>query len=122
VSVRREGDAPLAVGARRRDPPARSPRGGDDLGAHRAESPQRLVVRGVDGPVRAISRWTIEPLGDGERSRLTGTVDFEGHGIGKLLIPLVVRRQVRVEMPRNLQKLKQRLESSTWVLRPTGSA
>jgi Protein of unknown function (DUF4235) len=45
--------------------------------------------------------------------RLTGTVDFEGHGIGKLLIPLVVRRQVRVEMPRNLQKLKQRLESST---------
>jgi hypothetical protein len=44
---------------------------------------------------------------------VTIALDFEGHGIGKLLIPLVVRRQARTEMPRNLQKLKERLESGT---------
>jgi hypothetical protein len=37
-------------------------------------------------------------------------LDLEGHGIGKLLLPLVVRRQVRAEMPRNMQKLKEQLE------------
>ena len=45
-------------------------------------------------------------------SRLTIAVDFEGHSIGKLLVPLVVRRQAAKEMPANLQRLKERLESS----------
>jgi hypothetical protein len=34
---------------------------------------------------------TVEPMTDA-RSRLTIAVDFEGHGIGKVLVPLVVRR------------------------------
>jgi len=46
------------------------------------------------------------------RSRLTIAVDFEGHGIGKLLVPLVVRRQARAEMPGNIAKLKKRVEAS----------
>jgi hypothetical protein len=37
-------------------------------------------------------------------------VDFTGHGIGKLLVPLVVRREARKEMPANLARLKDRLE------------
>jgi len=41
----------------------------------------------------------------------TMVLDFEGHGIGKLLVPLVVRRQAASEMPKNQQKLKHRLES-----------
>jgi hypothetical protein len=56
-------------------------------------------------------RGTIEPLNDGMRSRVTIELDFEGHGIGKLLVPLVVRRQARKELPKNQQNLKDRLES-----------
>jgi len=72
--------------------------------------PRSWAVRGVDGPVRGIVRGTIEPLGDGERSRLTIDLDFEGHGIGKVLVPLVARRQARTEMPRNQRRLKELLE------------
>jgi hypothetical protein len=41
------------------------------------------------------------------------TIELElvGYGIGKLLVPLVVRRQARKEMPTNLRNLKERLES-----------
>jgi len=53
---------------------------------------------------------TVDPLDDGRRSRLTIEVDFERHGIGRLLVPLGVRRQARNEMPINLNTLKQRLE------------
>jgi hypothetical protein len=38
-------------------------------------------------------------------------VDFTGHGIGKVLVPLVVRRQAARENPENMRRLKQRLEA-----------
>src|SRR3954451_22376187 len=44
-------------------------------------------------------------------------VDFDGHGIGKVLVPLLVRRQAAKEMPENLARLKSRLE--TQPARPT---
>jgi uncharacterized protein YndB with AHSA1/START domain len=71
--------------------------------------PTTWGVRGIDGPIRAIVDVTVEPL-TAHRSRLTIAVDFEGHGIGKLLVPLVVRREARKEMPANLATLKERLE------------
>src|SRR5918994_1675241 len=67
-------------------------------------------VRGIDGPVRGIVNGTVEPLDDGARSRVTIELDFEGHGLGKLLVPLVVRRQAQREMPVNVRNLKERLE------------
>jgi uncharacterized protein YndB with AHSA1/START domain len=73
--------------------------------------PRRFAFRGIDGPVRAIGGGTIEALDDGSRSRVTIQLDFEGHGIGKVLVPLVVRRQARNELPRNQQRLKERLQS-----------
>ena len=73
--------------------------------------PRSWAVRGVDGPVRGNVNGTIEPLDGGARSRVAIELAFEGHGIGKLLVPLVVRRQARKEMPINLQTLKKRLES-----------
>jgi uncharacterized protein YndB with AHSA1/START domain len=73
--------------------------------------PTSWGLRGIDGPIRGNVKGTIEPVGDGERSRVTLTLDFEGRGIGKLLLPLFVRRQVQAEMPKNMQNLKQRLES-----------
>jgi hypothetical protein len=74
-------------------------------------TPRSWAVRGIDGPVRGIVKGTIETLGDGARSRVTIELDFEGHELGKLLVPLVVRRQAQREMPKNLRSLKQRLES-----------
>jgi hypothetical protein len=53
---------------------------------------------------------TVEPLTD-STSRLTIAVDFEGHGIGKILVPLLVRRQAQKEMPANLATLKRRIEA-----------
>lgn len=75
------------------------------------DPPRSWTVRGLDGPVRGIVQGTVEPLADGERSRVTIALEFEGHGIGRLLVPLVVRRQAQAEMPRNQQRLKERLES-----------
>jgi uncharacterized protein YndB with AHSA1/START domain len=73
--------------------------------------PRTWGVRGVDGPIRAIVSVTVDPIDAGRRSRLTIDLDFEGHGIGKLLVPLAVRRQARNEMPTNLRALKDRLKN-----------
>jgi uncharacterized protein YndB with AHSA1/START domain len=73
--------------------------------------PTTWGVRGVDGPVRGNVKGRIEPLDNGARSRVTINLEFEGHGIGKLLVPLFVQRQAQKEMPQNAQTLKQRLEA-----------
>jgi hypothetical protein len=73
--------------------------------------PTSWAVRGIDGPVRARVDVTIHAI-DEAQSSVSIAVDFEGHGIGKLLVPLVVRRQAAKEMPANIQRLKDRLESS----------
>ena len=64
---------------------------------------------GIDGPIRAMVDVDVEPLADGH-CRVTISVDFKGHGIGRLLVPLVVRRQAHKEMSVNLANLKQHLE------------
>jgi hypothetical protein len=73
------------------------------------DPPKTWGVRGIDGPIRAIVDLTVEPL-TADRSQLTISVDFTGHGIGKVLVPLMVRREAAKEMPTNLATLKQRLE------------
>jgi uncharacterized protein YndB with AHSA1/START domain len=75
------------------------------------DPPRTFGVRSVDGPVRGENRGTIEPLDDGRRSRLSYELDLRGHGIGKLLVPLVAKRQAQRGTPRNMRKLKERLES-----------
>lgn len=77
----------------------------------RIEPPHRWGVRGIDGPIRATVDVTVDPLDGGSRSRVTISVDFDGHNIGKLLVPLVARRQAQKEMPANVQRLKGRLET-----------
>jgi polyketide cyclase/dehydrase/lipid transport protein len=75
------------------------------------DPPRRWADRGVSGPIRAIVAVTVESLADSSRSRVTIDLDFTGHGIGKLLVPLIVRRQAASEMPDNMKRLKQRLEA-----------
>ena len=74
------------------------------------DPPTTWGVRGTDGPIRAAVDVLVEPL-TGTRSRLTISVDFTGHGIGKILVPLMVRPEARREMPANMAALKQRMES-----------
>ena len=76
----------------------------------RIDAPRAWGVRGIDGPVRATVDVTVEPLTE-TSSRLTIAVDFDGHGIGKLLVPLIVRRQAQKEMPANVEALKRRVEA-----------
>jgi hypothetical protein len=75
------------------------------------DPPRTWGVRGIDGPIRATVDVTVEPL-TADRSRLTIAVDFNGHGVGKVLVPLVVRREARKEMPANVAALKRRLEGT----------
>jgi uncharacterized protein YndB with AHSA1/START domain len=73
------------------------------------DPPRAWGVRGTDGPIRAAVDVLVEPV-TGSRSRLTITVDFTGHGIGKILVPLMVRREARKEMPDNIAALKRLIE------------
>ena len=71
--------------------------------------PTSWAVHGVDGPIRASAKVTVEPLDGGASSRVLFALDFEGHGIGRPLLP-AVRRQARRAAPVSYRKLKQRLE------------
>ena len=77
----------------------------------RLDPPRTWGVQGIDGPIRAAVDVTVEALSD-TRSRLTISIDFQGHGIGRLLVPLLVEREARNEMPANLAALKQRVEQA----------
>jgi uncharacterized protein YndB with AHSA1/START domain len=114
VSVRGEGDTTPTAGRpmvirRRVGPREMSMR----VELADVNPPQSWSVRGLDGPVRGFVKGTVEPVSDGARSRVTLRLEFEGHGLGKLLVPLVVRRQARAEVPKNLRKLKEILEGGT---------
>ena len=74
------------------------------------DPPKAWGGRGLDGPIRAAVDVLVEPVTD-SRSRLTITVDFTGHGIGKILVPLMVRPEARKEMPANMTALKRRMEA-----------
>jgi len=71
----------------------------------------RLAFRGVDGPVRPQGRLTLEPIDGGTHTRYSAQLDFEGHGLGVAIAPLV-RRDARKQLPDSLQRLKQKLEGS----------
>ena len=74
------------------------------------DPPRSWRVQGIDGPIRAAVDVLVEPVA-GSRSRLTISVDFTGHGIGKILVPLMVRPEARKEMPANMAALKQKMEA-----------
>ena len=74
------------------------------------DPPMRWAARGVDGPIRADVSVSVDPLADGASSRVTIALDFHGHGIGRVLVPLFVRRDAEKEVPISCRKLKKRLE------------
>jgi uncharacterized protein YndB with AHSA1/START domain len=73
--------------------------------------PRTWAARGIDGPVRPSASLSVEPVSGTDRSRVTIALDFEPHGIGRLLVPLFVRPQARRQSPNSYRNLKRRLEN-----------
>ena len=113
VDVQPQGDQPMGVGKRVRE--TRRVPGGDrsmtyEITEH--DPPRQSSFRVLDGPVRAVATVTIVPLDDGSRSRVTITIDFQGHGLGgKVLLP-VAKSQARKQIPKDQAKMKALLESN----------
>jgi uncharacterized protein YndB with AHSA1/START domain len=75
------------------------------------EPPGIFAFRGLDGPIRPSGRGTIVPVGDGSSSRVTLSLDLTAHGLmGRALLPLA-RSQAAKQVPRDQERLKERLES-----------
>jgi uncharacterized protein YndB with AHSA1/START domain len=112
ITTRVETEGPTRVGSRAVDT-RKIPGGQRDITYEVTEHdpPHKVAFRGVDGPVRPVGTVTVEPLGDGSRSRVTLELDLQGHGIGKLLAP-IARRQAAKEVPHDQAKLKERLEGT----------
>jgi uncharacterized protein YndB with AHSA1/START domain len=105
VSVRMLGDAEFTttrrVGGAEREMTQRIVRN---------DPPRNWAARGIDGPLRPHATITVEPIDNGARSRVTFTLDFEGHGLGVPLVPLV-RRVAGKGAPISHRNLKELLES-----------
>ena len=113
VSARIDPDGPQAVGSRcvmtRRI-------GGSDRTSTsevtEISPPRKWVIHGIDGPIRADVMVAVDPRQDGTQAHVTIQVDFRGYGMGKLIMPMVVR-EARNEVPQSCQLLKSRLENGS---------
>jgi uncharacterized membrane protein len=74
------------------------------------DAPRTITFQFVDGPVRPIGTVTAEAIGDAQ-TRVTVELNVVGHGIGRLLAPLV-RRSAAKDVPADQQRLKERLEGA----------
>ena len=112
VDVKPQDDGPLRVGSRVTE--TRRVPGGDRTMTYEVtehDPPRQSSFRVLDGPIRAVGTISVEPIGDGSRSRLTFTLDFKGHGLaGKVLLP-VARTQARKQIPKDQARMKELLES-----------
>jgi carbon monoxide dehydrogenase subunit G len=72
--------------------------------------PRRWAIRGIDGPIRANVTVTVAPHQADEGAHVAIEVDFQGYGMGKMILPVVVR-EARKEVPESVQKLKAQLEA-----------
>lgn len=110
VGSKLETHGPIGVGTRVSD--TRKVPGGPramiyEITEH--DPPRKSSWRGVDGPVRVDGSVVVEPVGDGARSRVTVELNFAGHVIGVLFMP-IARMQARKQVPKNQAKLKEVLE------------
>jgi uncharacterized membrane protein len=111
VSVTVQTDGPNRVGTRvvhRRKLGPQTVATTSELTAY--EPPQVIGFRGIDGPIRAQGRQRVEPAGQG--SRVLFEMELEGHGLGKLMLPMA-RRQATRQVAASHQNLKRILESGT---------
>lgn len=76
-----------------------------------AEWQQGVVSGHMDGrEPHTVGDTCITTRRIGGSERLSTSEVTHGHGIGKLLVPLIVRRNARTEMSANIARLKEQLE------------
>lgn len=110
VSAERLTDGPTRVGTRMRE--TRRIGGREQVMSYEItehDPPRTFAFRGLDGPLRPIGRGVVESIGDGSHSRMTLTLEFEAHGMGKLMLPLV-RSQAEKQVVADGARMKARLE------------
>ena len=110
VTSKIEGPRPVGVGTRVLEIRKFGKREQDtsyEITAH--DPPRTSSFRGTAGAVRPVGTVSVDPIGDGSRSRLTIEFNLVGQGIGVLIAPLA-RMQARKEIPKSQERLKARLE------------
>lgn len=110
VSAKVESAGPVGVGTRVHEVRKVGNREQDtsyEITEH--EPPRRSAFRGITGPVRPVGTVTVEPVGDGSKSRVTLDFNLVGHGIGVLIAPFA-RMQAKKDIPKAQERLKARLE------------
>jgi uncharacterized protein YndB with AHSA1/START domain len=111
VSTEKTTEGPVGVGtkvAEKRKVGGREQATDYEITEH--DPPRSTSFRGTVGPVRPVGTVTVEPVGDGSKSRVTIEFNLVGQGFGKLIAPLA-RMQARKEIPLSQEQLKARLES-----------
>jgi uncharacterized protein YndB with AHSA1/START domain len=73
------------------------------------DQPKRWAARAVSGPIRPKAALTLEPLDDGTRTRVTFEIDYAATGIGRMILPLVIR-QTKTAAPASFRLLKEHLD------------
>ena len=109
---------PVGMGTRVRE--IRSVTGGDrtiEWEYARFEAPNAWGFKGINGGVRPVGLMTFTELPGAKSTRVDMEIDFEGSGVGRLLVPLA-RRDARKQMPADLSSLKRRLERATNIGNP----
>jgi uncharacterized membrane protein len=112
VSVKLETDGPTRVGTKAVDT-RKVPGGTREFPFEMTEfdAPNRMSFQVTGGPVRPSGTMTFSPLDGGSRTKVEFTIEFKGHGLGVLLLP-IVNRDARKLVPKDLEQLKARMESS----------
>jgi uncharacterized protein YndB with AHSA1/START domain len=109
VSVTLEGAGPVRVGTRVVHRRKLGPQTVSTTSEITAFDPPHVVsFRGVDGPIRAEGSQRVEPAGDG--SRVSFEMELEGHGLGKLMLPMA-RKQAARQVTTSHETLKRILET-----------
>jgi uncharacterized membrane protein len=110
VSVTVETEGPLRVGTRvvhRRKLGPQTVATTSEITTY--DPPQVIGFRGIDGPIRAEGSQRVEPAGDG--SRVLFDMELNGHGLGKLLLP-IARKQAARQVAASHQELKRIMEGA----------
>ena len=110
VRVEMEGD-PLAVGSRFTT--IRRFAGAEQRLVQEVSEvspPHRWTAKAISGPIRPDGTLAVDPLEGGARSRVTFSIDYRVRGIGRVILPLVIR-QTQSGAPTSFRRLKERLET-----------
>jgi uncharacterized membrane protein len=108
VSVTVETEGPTRVGTRvvhRRKLGPQTVATTSEVTAY--DPPHMVSFRGIDGPIRGEGSQRIEPASGG--SRVFFEMELEGHGLGKLMLPMA-RKQAARQVAASHEKLKRILE------------